>query len=211
MSKNNAQLINQKRKEKEADHWQTPARFIEAARLTMGSIDLDPASCASANERVKAKYYFTEQDNGLTHQWFGNIWMNPPFSLNDKFMPYLVSEYKSGRVKQACVISFASTETEWYRCLVEYPICYLFPRVNYIKPLGIKESSGAPKASSVAYLGPDIARFAQVFGRYGYIMVPYSVTAKCDICGKGFVAGRTDARYCGPTCRQRARRQRTKE
>ncbi|MFB6214860.1 MAG: hypothetical protein ABEI54_03225, partial [Candidatus Bipolaricaulia bacterium] len=46
----------------------TPPKIVEAARETMGGIDLDPASCAIANEKlVQAEKFFTEDDNGLFH------------------------------------------------------------------------------------------------------------------------------------------------
>jgi rRNA maturation endonuclease Nob1 len=32
----------------------------------------------------------------------------------------------------------------------------------------------------------------------------------CDICGTKFRAKKSDARFCGPTCRQRAKRKRDK-
>jgi len=62
------------------DEWYTPKAIIEAARVTMGSIDLDPASCEAANEVVKAGRYFTAVDDGLRRPWQGNVWCNPPFS-----------------------------------------------------------------------------------------------------------------------------------
>lgn len=49
------------------NEWFTPSNIIEVARLTMGSIDLDPASCDLANQRVKAQKIYTEQDSGLVH------------------------------------------------------------------------------------------------------------------------------------------------
>lgn len=70
-SVNNAVLINQTSNSPE---WYTPSSIIEAARSCMGSIDLDPASCEEANERVKAKYYFTKEDDGLNRPWNLTRW-----------------------------------------------------------------------------------------------------------------------------------------
>ena len=62
------------------NEWYTPFNIIESARVVMGSIDLDPASSESANNIVKATKYYTKEDNGLEQSWFGNIWLNPPYS-----------------------------------------------------------------------------------------------------------------------------------
>lgn len=61
----------------------TPAPVIEAARAVMGGIDLDPASCAVANETVKALAFFTKDDDGLGRAWGSSadpsrVWLNPP-------------------------------------------------------------------------------------------------------------------------------------
>ncbi|MCZ7575675.1 MAG: phage N-6-adenine-methyltransferase [Dehalococcoidia bacterium] len=81
------------------DHeWYTPREWIEAARTVLGTIDLDPASCALANEVVRATRYYTIEDDGLFRRWEGRIWMNPPYGLGlvDMFTSKLLADYRSG-------------------------------------------------------------------------------------------------------------------
>lgn len=66
------------------DDWQTPDYILEPARKLLGEIDLDPATSKQANERVRAKHYFDELDNGFLAEWGplnGNpsrVFINPP-------------------------------------------------------------------------------------------------------------------------------------
>ena len=60
--------------------WYTPPVIIEAARESMGSIDLDVASSSVANRTVGACRFFTRQDDGLSQEWAGNVWCNPPYN-----------------------------------------------------------------------------------------------------------------------------------
>ena len=59
--------------------WYTPAYLMGAVRELLGAIDLDPASCAAANETVGAARYFTEIDDGLAQRWHGRLFLNPPY------------------------------------------------------------------------------------------------------------------------------------
>lgn len=43
----------------------TPLAVIEAVRSVLGTIDLDPSSCAIANQTVQARQYYTIEDDGL--------------------------------------------------------------------------------------------------------------------------------------------------
>lgn len=168
---NNAQLVNQSSGKVE---YYTPVPIIEAARRTMGSIDLDPASCEVANRTVKADHYYTIDDDGLLCRWFGNLFVNHPFSRqhNATWINKLIHEYKSERTHQACCITFASTSEAWFRPLFAYPQCYLSPRTNYIGADG-KPVRGVTKGSVVTYLGPNADRFAEEFSKLGNVMVPY--------------------------------------
>ena len=162
---NNAQLINQDSGNFE---YYTPMEIVEAARLVMGSIDLDPASSAKANERIKALKYYSE--GALEKPWFGNIWMNHPFSRinNPLFVGKLVEWYESMSGRQACCITFAATSGKWFQPLLNYPQCFLSPRTNYYMPDG-KKKRGVTKGSVVTYLGGNTEKFKEVFGRFGVV------------------------------------------
>lgn len=165
----NAQLINQTSGKVE---YYTPQEIIEAARGTLGEIDLDPASSLMANKRVKANEIFTKNDDGLSRQWYGNVWMNHPFGrgLNDKWVNKLVYEFESGNVKQACCITYACTSEKWFRPLLGYPQCFLYGRTNYILPNG-ETKKGVTKGSVMTYMGPLADRFKREFGPLGKVKI----------------------------------------
>ena len=151
----------------------TPAFIIEAARRTMGSIDLDPASNHIANETVKAKTYYS--DFALTSVWYGNVWMNHPFDRHQNawWIDKLVSSYTHGDVSQACCITFASTSERWFQPLLRFPQCYLSPRTNYIRLDGTPVK-GVTKGSVVTYLGNRFHSFAKEFDSLGNVVLPYT-------------------------------------
>jgi hypothetical protein len=70
-------MINHRLTSLSSEHY-TPPEIVEAARETMGGIDLDPASCLKANRYIKAKRYFTQKDNGYLRDWHGKVFLNPP-------------------------------------------------------------------------------------------------------------------------------------
>lgn len=71
---------------KTAEHF-TPMEWCRRARRVLGAIDLDPASCATANELVQASAYYTREDNGLVCQWFGRVYCNPPGDARGLLVP----------------------------------------------------------------------------------------------------------------------------
>ena len=55
----------------DGDEWYTPGDIIERARAVLGEIDLDPASNAHAQKTVRAKRFYTKDDDGLSKPWSG--------------------------------------------------------------------------------------------------------------------------------------------
>ncbi len=78
--------------------------ILEDVRAVLGQIDLDPASCEFAQKRVKAKRYFTKQDDGLQQRWFGNVFLNPPYQMpaieqfTDKLLEELPVQAEGNRI-----------------------------------------------------------------------------------------------------------------
>lgn len=66
------------------DECYSPDWAVEWARAAMGGIDLDPASCEEAQRTVRADHYYTAEDDGLTREWFGRVWLNPPWGAGQK-------------------------------------------------------------------------------------------------------------------------------
>jgi len=155
--------------------WYTPAPYIEAARATMGTIDLDPCSTAVANEVVKAAQFFTAAEDDLTQEWGGCVWMNPPYAqpLITDFLGKLVAEVDTQRVTQAVVIVNNGTETRWGGIFLNAASALCFPcgRVKFWHPK--QESAPPPKKSTplqgqvVAYLGPNANEFVTHFEKFG--------------------------------------------
>lgn len=56
------------------DEWLTPPHIIKA----LGAFDLDP--CAPVDRPWStAANHMTILDDGLSREWFGRVWLNPPF------------------------------------------------------------------------------------------------------------------------------------
>lgn len=65
-----------------AEHF-TPPPVIEAARIVLGEIDLDPASSEIANRMVRATRFHDVAENGFVRDWAGpsaasRVFLNPP-------------------------------------------------------------------------------------------------------------------------------------
>jgi len=152
------------------NEWYTPSKYIEAARTVMGSIDLDPASCELAQETVQAGQYFTIDDNGLTKEWRGNVWLNPPYSKESigLFAAKLVEE--TANLSQAIVLVNNATDTHWFHQIakVAMAMCFVRGRIKF------NDKTGTPSNSPVQgqvfiYVGGEVEKFSQVFSKFGFI------------------------------------------
>lgn len=152
--------------------WHTPIEYIEAAREVLGTIDLDPASSELANQTVKAKQFFTADDDGLNHEWRGRIWLNPPFNKDkskgatiDQFVDKLIAS----SFEAAIILVDNATETRWFRKLADNSSAIVFTtgRINFFKG-GIQEAGSPTRGQTFFYFGSAVNRFYATFQQFGW-------------------------------------------
>lgn len=155
------------------NEWYTPPEYIESARAVMGDIDLDPASSEIAQQCVNAGEFFTKDDDGLACEWYGRVWLNPPYAqpLISQFCDKLLQEFSCGNVEQACVLVNNATETKWLQSLLHISSAVCFPsgRVRFLDADG---NPGAPlQGQAVVYFGPNQTDFARQFKLFGVVFL----------------------------------------
>lgn len=155
------------------NEWYTPEVFVIAARNVMGGIDTDPASSEIANRTVGAAVYYTEETNGLAHEWRGRVWLNPPYAqpLISEFCAKLVTEIDANRVEQACVLVNNATDTAWFHDLFSRcaAVCFVRGRIKFVDKQG--NASGAPlQGQAIVYFGELIEEFTNTFSTFGKVL-----------------------------------------
>lgn len=149
----------------------TPAKYIEAARLVLGAIDLDPASCAEANEIVQAKEFFGLRNDGLAQEWTGRVWLNPPYGRDPgpgPFVTKLISHFQNHQVEAAVLLVNAHcTDTEWFQGLWDGHLCFTDHRINFS---GDDARSGSTHGSVFVYFGKNKSEFTKQFSQFGAVV-----------------------------------------
>lgn len=107
----------------ETNEYYTPPEYVEAARVVMGGIDLDPASHEKAQDWIRADTFYTIADDGLNKPWSGRVWLNPPYgkegndSNQEIWSQHLIAEYKQGGVTEAVLLVKAALGYNWFENL----------------------------------------------------------------------------------------------
>lgn len=95
------------------DDWQTPAWLFNYFNKIY-NFELDAAADVR-NSLCDA--FFDEQDDALKQSWkgYGNIFVNPPYSLNQKFIEKIVDELDG--TFTVCALVPSRTDVRWFHDL----------------------------------------------------------------------------------------------
>jgi hypothetical protein len=175
--------VNARHSSASVEHY-TPPDVVEAARVTLGGIDLDPASCELANRTVRAQRIYTSTDDGLAREWRGRVFLNPPGgkdgdeSVQKLWWFKLVREWMAGRATSAIFVAFSIEILQTSQIdskgpiPLDFPICFPRSRVKYSRaaePTGtpmfpaigepeLLSGSSPPHASCIVLLPPRGSR-----------------------------------------------------
>lgn len=155
------------------NEWYTPEQYIKPFRGMVGKIDLDPASCEEANAVVKAKRFYSIDDDGLRKKWTGSVWLNPPYAAGvvETFIAKLINEIDSGNTTSAALLVNNATETRWFQMALNRcnACCFLASRIKFWKP---GKSTNTPlQGQCVLYFGADVCGFADAYSALGVTLV----------------------------------------
>lgn len=99
-------MINKVMYSSEKDDWETPQELFDYYNFQY-DFTLD---VAASDQNHKCKDYFTKEDDGLSKEWYGMVWCNPPYGREIGKWVKKCAEYKGLSV----MLIPARTDTKWF-------------------------------------------------------------------------------------------------
>ncbi len=102
-------MLNESMMSSECDQWETPQDLF-------GRIDAEfkfGCDVCATKENAKCAVYFTEVDDGLSQEWRGTCWMNPPYGR--VIRDWMKKAYQSSLLGAVivCLVP-CRTDTKWW-------------------------------------------------------------------------------------------------
>ena len=112
-----------------SDEHYTPKELFEALGLVF---DLDVAAPIGGNSCVPCSAYFDKNTDGLTSPWYGNVWMNPPYSKPTPWVDKFIEHGKG-------IALLPITRGQWWHRIwqaadIVLPLAYNF---KFLRPEGL--------------------------------------------------------------------------
>lgn len=144
--------------ERATDH-ATPRGFMDWLHLHFGwRPDLDAAATV---RNTKAPRFFNPHQDGLKQDWFGHVWLNPPYGRAiPEWLEKCVKEAQrcpsEGGIESIWVLVPARVDTKWFHEIVmpyASKVCLIKGRFNFIHRSSV-ENANAPFPSMLVVFNP---------------------------------------------------------
>lgn len=148
-----------------SDEWYTPKSIIDS----LGKFDLDP--CAPVNPLWEtASVMFNKNDDGLSKEWCGRVWLNPPYSrpLIEQFVKKM-SDHGNG-----IALLYNRCDSRMFQDVIfkkATAILFMRHRIRFYKPDGT--IGGSPGCGSLLIAfgqnNADILKNCDIEGKFIYL------------------------------------------
>lgn len=141
--------------------WLTPPHILAA----LGPFDLDPCAAPSPRPWPSAARHIELPEDGLTAEWQGRVWCNPPYGAQAVRWLQRMAEHGNG-----VALVFARTETAMFQDQVwprAHAVLFLRGRIAFCSPDGKPAMSAGAPSVLIAY-GESNARQLAACGLEGY-------------------------------------------
>jgi len=113
-------VTHKHRPSESSDEYATPPWLWRSLGRAVGGFDVDPASGAESAPIAKTQY--TRADDGLAKQWYGDVWLNPPFgdapgaskSKRETWLLKARNEINREDVRTITMLLPVDTSTDWF-------------------------------------------------------------------------------------------------
>lgn len=121
--------------------WLTPLWLIKE----LGEFDLDP--CGFENHKTANELFLLPDKDGLKLQWFGRVWLNPPYGKHQQAWLDKMVEHGNG-----IALIFARLETKWIQKYLTNGFFQIEGRIPFLNEK-FKEKSNAGTGSILIPFG----------------------------------------------------------
>ena len=125
------------------DEWETPQELFDELDKEF-DFDLDPC-CTYQNKKCAG--YNTKEENGLRQPWYGNVFMNPPYSRGniDKWVERAYNAIKNKECNLVVGLLRVDTSTNWFHNFI-----YNKAEIRFIKGrVKFSNSANSPPFASM--------------------------------------------------------------
>jgi len=148
------------------DEHDTPESFFQPLHDILGGFDLDPSASDTSD---LADRNVTKDEDGMSMDWWGDVWLNPPYSEVGDWLDYGERQVAAGNVENLVARVYARTGTQWFHNYATKAdtLCFVEGRLTF----GGADNS-APAPSMVVVWGNQNATLERILEKKGLVVSP---------------------------------------